>query len=334
MVHGNLGVSSELKEREDDAFAQALALHAADPERSSRPVDIAVDYDGTSCSWSITDQGPGFDVARVLERCLSDDPEVQLASGRGILMMHSFLDDVRYELGGRRVVLTLRRPVPERRQDPRTPLHLPLQVAPVHPDGTPDLAAAFAAVARDLSSGGMALWQEGMVTSERVVIGIPQGETVRYYPAEVRHCRPLGDGTMELGCRFLPAPRPADVPRQLQDAQEAVAALLEERQAKAPAGPERRAHPRVACNERIEIVVDGRAEPIAGFARDLSRGGIAFITRTSLPSEVTIGFAGTGAAPPLRVRAQVVRCVKVTEGFYEVGARFARLERPSTDEGS
>ena len=32
-----------------------------------------------------------------------------LASGRGILIMRSFLDDVRYEQGGRRIILTLLR---------------------------------------------------------------------------------------------------------------------------------------------------------------------------------------------------------------------------------
>src|SRR5207249_2743985 len=40
IVHGNLEVSSELKERDDDAFARTLAARAADPRFSSRSVII------------------------------------------------------------------------------------------------------------------------------------------------------------------------------------------------------------------------------------------------------------------------------------------------------
>ena len=109
VIHGNLQISSELKEAPDDAFARALAERAADPVLSARVVDILMDYDGDACRWIITDEGQGFDVERVMARCLSDDPEIMLSSGRGILMMHSFLDDLYYDLGGRRVILTLDR---------------------------------------------------------------------------------------------------------------------------------------------------------------------------------------------------------------------------------
>src|SRR5436189_151468 len=42
VVHGNLEVSSELKERDDDVFARALAERAADPRFASRSVVIDV----------------------------------------------------------------------------------------------------------------------------------------------------------------------------------------------------------------------------------------------------------------------------------------------------
>src|SRR5581483_9519496 len=89
VVHGNLELSSELKERGDESFAEALAERAADPVRSARTVEVRVDYDGRLCRWTILDQGQGFDVERVMTRVTSDDPEVLLASGRGILIMRS-----------------------------------------------------------------------------------------------------------------------------------------------------------------------------------------------------------------------------------------------------
>src|SRR5262249_38924935 len=109
VVHGNLELASALKERGDDSFARELATRAGDARLAERIVDVVVDYDGDRCQWIVTDEGSGFDVEAVLRRLESDDPELLLSSGRGILMMRSFLDEVRYEKGGRRCVLTLRR---------------------------------------------------------------------------------------------------------------------------------------------------------------------------------------------------------------------------------
>src|SRR5690349_21747702 len=94
VVHGNLEVPSELKEREDNAFVELLALRSADPRFSSRPVDVEVDYDGEQCRWTLTDQGNGFDVERVLGRGPLDESDLWRPSGRGVLMMRALMDEV------------------------------------------------------------------------------------------------------------------------------------------------------------------------------------------------------------------------------------------------
>lgn len=113
VIHGNLELKSDLKDLSDSAFAEALAERAADPRYAARSVEVQVVYDGESCRWTITDQGKGFDCERALARAAQVDPERipdrMPASGRGILLMRSFLDDMRYELGGRRLILTLKR---------------------------------------------------------------------------------------------------------------------------------------------------------------------------------------------------------------------------------
>src|ERR1700722_10950384 len=104
VVHGNLELDSALKEREDDAFARALAERSANPRYAQRTVTIEVSYDGQRCQWAFTDQGKGFDFERLMKRTAPDETEMWLASGRGILMMKAFMDDVRFEQQGRRVV--------------------------------------------------------------------------------------------------------------------------------------------------------------------------------------------------------------------------------------
>src|SRR6516225_4476590 len=130
-----------------------------------------------------------------------------LSSGRGILMMHSFVDAIRYDLGGRQLTMTLNRlSGEEKRREQRTAVHLPFRVTPLKADGTPDWPAAYEAVSRDFSRHGVALIQEGLARGQRVLIAVTrEGETI-YVPAEVRHCRTLAPGCVEVGCEFQIAP--------------------------------------------------------------------------------------------------------------------------------
>lgn len=109
IVHGNLEVSSALKEEERELFTETLAVRSTQSTYASRRVQIVVNFDAHQISWSITDEGNGFDVESVLKKAASDEPSM-LASGRGVMMMKAFMDDVRYDRGGRRVSMTLRNP--------------------------------------------------------------------------------------------------------------------------------------------------------------------------------------------------------------------------------
>ena len=118
VVHGNLEVSSELRESDELAYAGVLASRAADPRYATRTVDVRASYDGVRASWAFTDEGPGFDVGAVLRRLEEHDPAEERPGGRGLLLMQAFTDEVRFEEGGRRVVLSLHRAPEEQRAHP------------------------------------------------------------------------------------------------------------------------------------------------------------------------------------------------------------------------
>ena len=335
VIHGNLELSSDLKEQGDSAFAEALAQRASDPYLASRKVDIVVDFDGDVYRWVITDQGKGFDVEVVLKRCLSDDPELLLSSGRGILMMKSFLDDVRFEMGGRRVILSLwRRTVDERRKGQRVPLAASFQVTPVRPDGTTDWTESYEAMSRNFSEHGISLLQQQLEHSERILIGVPTNKGIVHIPAEVKHSRLFGSNGMELGCEFrqplppgnpLPAPPPV-ASLQLEEVHRTVMEILGTSQGKHLPTHERRIHPRVVFNESMTIGLDRRCEPVVCYARDLSKGGISFIAQEEPPPEITISFAPSANRPNLKVRCKVVRCARIKNGFYDIGAVFLHAD--------
>jgi anti-sigma regulatory factor (Ser/Thr protein kinase) len=203
VVHGNLEISSELKEQGETTFAEALAARSSDPRYFGRAVDVLMDYEGERCQWTLTDEGKCFDVQRILARDPRAEDMLLKASGRGILMMKAFLDEVRYEAGGRRIILSLRKPAgQEKRRHARQPITQRLRIAPLRQDGSVDWESAYDAVSRNYSLEGIAFFQERLAVSDRIIIGIDSEGGPLYLPAEVRHWRTLDGGVVELGCRF------------------------------------------------------------------------------------------------------------------------------------
>jgi hypothetical protein len=309
-----------LKERGDSAFAEALASRAADPVLGARVVDVRAVYDGTSFRVTLTDQGRGFDVARILSA--AEEPDLQLASGRGILIMEALLDEVRYDLGGRRVELVLRRGCDEKRREPRWPIHETVQVAPIRADGAIDWGSAYRALSRNLSEGGISLLQTRLASTPRVLIGLDWEGDVLYVPAEVRHCERLGSGMVQFGCQFETGPgllrHGSDVLPEDVDA--AIVALVNQQDGEVLPYHERRLHQRVVYTARI--AVSGGTGPTVGFARNLSKGGISFLVHQPMPLEHRVLTLPAQQGPPLRVRARILRCVPLMDGVFEVGALF------------
>jgi anti-sigma regulatory factor (Ser/Thr protein kinase) len=326
VVHGNLEVSSRLKEQDNDAFARLLAERSTDPEYSDRSVQISVEFNGQRCQWILTDEGPGFNYEAVLNRPEPTVEELWMASGRGIQMMRALLDEVRYEAGGRRVILSLNQAArPEKRQHPRWPMHQRVQVTPIRPDGTVDWQAAYEAVTQNLSQGGIGLVQSSLARSDRVLLGLDVDGQPMYIPAEVRHCATLENNVVEIGCRFVVGAG-EEVPSQTQrNFEEAIDDLLERLHGQVVIGNERRVHPRVNYHERIEIRRAMEETPLLAFARDLSRSGIAFISNFPVPLEQRFLGLPQEGRHLLHVRVQIVRCAAIAEGFYDVAARFLNL---------
>jgi anti-sigma regulatory factor (Ser/Thr protein kinase) len=329
VIHGNLELSSALRATDDDAFARELAQRAANPDLNSRCVSIDVDYDGERIQWSITDEGQGFDVSKLLQRDPEAPSEILMASGRGILIMRTFLDELRYEQGGRQLILVLRRDSgDEKRRHARLPLEKRVRVTPIRPDGTVDWDVASEAMTKNFSQEGLAILQARLANTERILIGIDTEGQPLYVPVEVRHWRKIGEDMVELGCRFQTTPGAVKSKRPIQllhHVEDAVGELIERQRAQQTVHDDRRSHPRVVFTGRVTVSSRSLPEPIHGFARDLSKSGLAFITTVPVQQEVVSLLLPDPSSGGLRVQAQVVRCVKIMEGYFDVGARFLSL---------
>ena len=103
IIHGNLEVSSRLREMEGDVFELAISERKQLEPFRSRMVTLIAEYTHAGARFVIRDEGPGFDVETV--RNPTEDDAIALASGRGILLMRSFMDSIDYNDKGNEVTM-------------------------------------------------------------------------------------------------------------------------------------------------------------------------------------------------------------------------------------
>jgi CheY-like chemotaxis protein len=110
VYHGNLEVASDLKQESDEAFNQLAAKRRREEPYCHRRLHVHVQLDSQRAVFVIRDEGPGFDVSKVPD---PTDPEnLLLPSGRGLLLIRMFMDEVTYNTVGNQLTMIRNRPAP------------------------------------------------------------------------------------------------------------------------------------------------------------------------------------------------------------------------------
>jgi anti-sigma regulatory factor (Ser/Thr protein kinase) len=103
IYHGNLEVSSRLRESDDEAFhALAAERRELSPYRDRR-VKVTARMSPRRATFLIADEGPGFDVSRIPDPTAPEN--IDRPCGRGVLLMRTFMNSVRYNATGNQVTL-------------------------------------------------------------------------------------------------------------------------------------------------------------------------------------------------------------------------------------
>ena len=104
IIHGNFGVSSNMKEKDWAAFDNLIKERENQPEFASKQVHIRCEHNPDKLEFDITDDGDGFNPTELPD---PTDPKSWLKlSGRGILFIRSYMDEVKWNDIGNRVVMT------------------------------------------------------------------------------------------------------------------------------------------------------------------------------------------------------------------------------------
>lgn len=107
LYHGNLEVSSDLKEIDHAAFYDLVEQRRVSSPWRERRIRVSVRLTTEEIEVAIRDEGPGFDPSKLPD---PTDPEnLDRPCGRGVMLMRAFMDDVNYNDRGNEVRLRRRR---------------------------------------------------------------------------------------------------------------------------------------------------------------------------------------------------------------------------------
>lgn len=107
ILHGNLGVSSELREQSLNVFFEQVKQRSHEPPYCDRRVFVDARWTPDACEFVIRDEGDGFDVSSLPD---PTDPEnLVRTSGRGVLLMQMFMSEVHYNEKGNEVRMVKRK---------------------------------------------------------------------------------------------------------------------------------------------------------------------------------------------------------------------------------
>lgn len=111
MHHGNLEVCSKLREGDSEQdYYQAIAQRKQMSDFRCRKVRVEAEYSDDHICIQISDQGTGFDPASVPDPRTAEN--LNRVSGRGLLLIRSFMDQVSHNAVGNQITMTkLRKPL-------------------------------------------------------------------------------------------------------------------------------------------------------------------------------------------------------------------------------
>jgi CheY-like chemotaxis protein/anti-sigma regulatory factor (Ser/Thr protein kinase) len=108
LFHGNLELTSEQREGDSAEYERLIRERTASEPYARRKLTISVEVTRTSGRFVIRDEGPGFDPTKLPD---PTDPEnLERVSGRGLLLMRTFMDEVVFNPTGNEVTMLKRCP--------------------------------------------------------------------------------------------------------------------------------------------------------------------------------------------------------------------------------
>src|SRR5262249_25821913 len=112
--HGNLELDSELRQDDERIYHRLGQERLGQSPYRERRVRIAVGVTRTEATFTVRDEGPGFDPSTLPDP--TDPANLCRIGGRGLLLVRTLMDEVRFNATGNEITLVKRRQAPLRRE--------------------------------------------------------------------------------------------------------------------------------------------------------------------------------------------------------------------------
>jgi CheY-like chemotaxis protein len=111
LFHGNLELSSQLRQDDECVYEDMAERRRQEEPYASRKIRIDVELDDQAVRFVIADEGPGFDT-ELFEKPV-EPGDLSRIGGRGLLLIRTFMDNVRFNSMGNKITMTKARPRPK-----------------------------------------------------------------------------------------------------------------------------------------------------------------------------------------------------------------------------
>ena len=107
IFHGNLEINSELRENEENKYYQLAEERRSSAPWSERSVHVTARLTRQEAVFVVRDEGLGFDPSKLPDP--TDPSNLDRVSGRGLLLIRTFMDHVEHNAKGNTITMTKRR---------------------------------------------------------------------------------------------------------------------------------------------------------------------------------------------------------------------------------
>ena len=107
LYHGNLEIGSELREKDSDAYYALIEQRKQESPYRDRHIFVHAKFSRAQAEFTIRDEGPGFHPHKLPDP--TAPANLEQVSGRGVLLMRTFMDEVLYTDQGNQVTLVKQR---------------------------------------------------------------------------------------------------------------------------------------------------------------------------------------------------------------------------------
>jgi CheY-like chemotaxis protein len=107
LFHGNLEVSSELRQEDERLFEAEAEERRGQEPYCLRKIRVQVQLDRDTARFVVDDEGPGFDTA-IFDRSVQPE-DLNRIGGRGLLLIRTFMDQVSFNEAGSQITMVKHR---------------------------------------------------------------------------------------------------------------------------------------------------------------------------------------------------------------------------------